>query len=249
MPQFTIDSWRQAALCGLVALLASCGDKSASTSASDVAAQSSPTTSGNPATTTAPAQTAAARDATVAEILAGSDSQQQAAHDQSPPAGSARPTESSMDTSIGNPQGADPDAQYARVVSVTAVTGPHQVCTNETVTEQRKPNDQHQVAGTVIGAIAGGVIGNQFGGGRGKTLATVGGAVGGGAVGKEVQKNHQSRDTVTHVVKRCHMVDQPAGAAPLYDVVYAYQGENIRVRLDHDPGDRLALPIRGIVNE
>ena len=158
MPQFTIDSWRQAALCGLVALLVSCGDKSASTSASDVAAQSSPTTSGNPATTTA-----APQDATVAEILAGSDSQQQAAHDQSPPAGSARPTESSMDTSIGNPQGADPDAQYARVVSVTAVTGPHQVCTNETVTEQRKPNDQHQVAGTVIGAIAGGVIGNQVG--------------------------------------------------------------------------------------
>jgi len=54
---------------------------------------------------------------------------------------------------------------------------------------------------------------------------------------------------VTHVVKRCHMVEQPAGAAPLYDVVYAYQGENVHVRLDHDPGDRLALPIRGIVNE
>jgi uncharacterized protein YcfJ len=244
MAPFTIDSWRQTALCGLVALLAACSDKSASTSATDVAAQSPPTTSGNAAPTTAPAQ-----DATVAEILAGSDSQQQAAHDQSPPAQKGTPTESSIDTSIGTQQGADPDAQYARVVSVTAVTGPHQVCTNETVTEQRKPNDQHQVAGTVIGAIAGGVIGNQFGGGRGKTLATVGGAVGGGVVGKEVQKNHQSRDTVTHVVKRCRMVDQPVGAAPVYDVVYAYQGENIRVRLDHDPGDRLALPIRGIVNE
>src|SRR5207342_2283713 len=120
----------------------------------------------------------------------------------------------SENTAIGTPEGAD--AEYARVVSVAPVTGPHQVCTNETVTEQRKPNDQHQVAGTVIGAIAGGVIGHQFGGGKGRTLATVGGAVGGGAVGKEVQKNQQSKDTVTHVVKRCHMVDPPAGAAPVY---------------------------------
>ena len=241
MAQFTIDTWRHVALCGLVALLAACGDKSAPASAATVAAPS-PTPGGN-ATTTAPSQ-----DATVAELLAGSDSQP-AAHDRSPPPQNGPSTESTMGTASGTLQGADADAQYARVISVTAVTGPHQVCTNETVTEQRKPNDQHQVAGTVIGAIAGGVIGNQFGGGRGKTLATVGGAVGGGVVGKEVQKNHQSRDTVTHVVKRCHMVDQPAGAAPLYDVVYAYQGENIRVRLDHDPGDRLALPIRGIVNE
>jgi uncharacterized protein YcfJ len=244
MAQFTIGSWRQVALCGLVALLAACGDKGASTSATDVAAQPSPTTSGNAATTAAPSQ-----DATVAEILGGSDSQQPVAHDQSPPAQKNPPIESSAGASTGTRQGADTDVQYARVVSVAPVTGPHQVCTNETVTEQRRPNDQHQVAGTVIGAIAGGVIGNQFGGGRGKTLATVGGAVGGGVVGKEVQRNHQSRDTVTHVVKRCHMVDQPAGAAPIYDVVYAYQGENIRVRLDHDPGDRLALPIRGIVNE
>jgi uncharacterized protein YcfJ len=144
-----------------------------------------------------------------------------------------------------------PDSEYARVVSVAPVTGPHRVCTNQTVTEQRKPNDQHQVAGTVIGAIAGGVIGHQFGGGRGRDLATVGGAVGGGVVGKQVQKNQQSKDTVTRVVQHCRMVDDSASNAnaPVYDVVYAYQGQNFHVRLDHDPGDRLALPVRGIINE
>jgi uncharacterized protein YcfJ len=239
MARFKIDSWRQCALCVLVALLSACGDKSGAPNAS--AGTQTPPASAN-ATTPSPQN-----DATVAELLGSSDSQQSANQPPQTPPGSA--TQVSESTATVASEGADPDAQYARVVSVMAVTGPHQVCTNETVTEQRKPNDQHQVAGTVIGAIAGGVIGNQFGGGRGKTLATVGGAVGGGVVGKEVQKNHQSNDTVTHVVKRCHMVDQPAGAAPVYDVVYAYQGENIRVRLDHDPGDRLALPIRGIVNE
>ncbi len=46
--------------------------------------------------------------------------------------------------------------------------------------------------GTVIGGIAGGVIGNQFGGGSGKVLTTVAGAVAGGAIGNQVGKNNSS---------------------------------------------------------
>jgi len=54
--------------------------------------------------------------------------------------------------------------------------------------------------GIVAGAAAGGLIGNQFGGGNGKTLATVGGAVAGGFVGNEVQKRVTSKEVwVTHV--------------------------------------------------
>lgn len=247
MAHFTNESWRQCALIGIVALLAACSDKSVAPAAAGSAATQPATTASQGATTTG-----ASQDATVAELLAGSDSQQPASQQPPAPASSASTPQGSTNPGNAVPAAGTPetaDVEYARVVSVTPVTGPRQVCTNQTVTEQRKPDDHHQVAGTVIGAIAGGVIGSQFGGGKGRTLATVGGAVGGGVVGKEVQKNHQSKDTVTHVVKRCHMVDQPAGTAPLYDVVYAYQGENVRVRLDHDPGDRLALPIRGIVNE
>jgi hypothetical protein len=32
----------------------------------------------------------------------------------------------------------------------------------------------------------------------------------------------------------------------LYNVVYAYQGQNFHVHLDHDPGDRIALPVRSV---
>jgi uncharacterized protein YcfJ len=245
MAQFTVDSWRQCALGVLVAFLAACGNQSAAPPLTDASAQPSTPTSG-PATTTAPSPSPA-KDATVAELLGGPDSQQPAPPDQSAPAQQRPPNQVGENTAAAMPEGVE--GQFARVVSVAPVTGPHQVCTDETVTEQRKPNDEHQVAGTVIGAIAGGVIGHQIGGGRGRTLATVGGAVGGGVVGKEVQKNHQGRDTVTHVVKRCHTVDASAAATPVYDVVYAYQGQNFHVRLDHDPGDRLALPVRGIVNE
>jgi outer membrane lipoprotein SlyB len=42
--------------------------------------------------------------------------------------------------------------------------------------------------GVVAGAVVGGLLGNQLGGGSGKTLATVAGAVGGGYAGNEIEK-------------------------------------------------------------
>jgi len=42
--------------------------------------------------------------------------------------------------------------------------------------------------GTVIGGIAGGVIGHQIGSGRGNTVATIAGALGGAVVGNEIEK-------------------------------------------------------------
>ena len=43
--------------------------------------------------------------------------------------------------------------------------------------------------GAVGGAVAGGVVGHQLGGGTGKTALTVLGAVGGGVAGNEIEKN------------------------------------------------------------
>jgi surface antigen len=51
-----------------------------------------------------------------------------------------------------------------------------------------------QDAGIGVGAIAGGVIGNQFGGGDGKVLATALGAVVGGIVGSEIGKSLDDND-------------------------------------------------------
>ena len=227
MPHFMFDSWRPSALVTPLVLLAACGNQS---SAPPAAAGTEP----QPANTAPATQS---QNATVAELLAGSNA---------PAADAAPASPASPPNDNGDSAAAPSNAEYARVVSVAPVTGPHRVCTDETVTEQRKPEDPHQVAGTVIGAIAGGVIGHQIGGGHGRTLATAGGAVAGGVVGKQVQKNQQSRDTVTRVVKHCRMVDESIANAPVYDVVYAYQGQNFHVRLDHDPGDRIALPVRGI---
>ncbi|CAM4039942.1 glycine zipper 2TM domain-containing protein [Roseateles saccharophilus] len=43
--------------------------------------------------------------------------------------------------------------------------------------------------GVIGGAVLGGLLGNQVGGGTGKKVATVGGAVAGGYAGNEVEKN------------------------------------------------------------
>ena len=44
--------------------------------------------------------------------------------------------------------------------------------------------------GIGVGAVVGGLLGNQVGGGNGKTLATIAGAVGGGYVGNEIAKRN-----------------------------------------------------------
>ena len=49
-------------------------------------------------------------------------------------------------------------------------------------------------SGTVLGAVAGGLVGNQIGKGRGNVLATVAGAVVGGIVGSEVGRGLDERD-------------------------------------------------------
>jgi outer membrane lipoprotein SlyB len=70
------------------------------------------------------------------------------------------------------------------------------------VVESRQPYHADREApsamGAVLGGIAGGVIGHQFGGGRGKDVATVAGALGGAYAGHQIQgANERDRYRVT----------------------------------------------------
>lgn len=144
-------------------------------------------------------------------------------------------------------QGATQDGPaYARVVSVTpvreAASAPRQECHDEAVTQRAPVKDTHQIAGTAIGAVVGGLLGNQVGGGKGRTLATVAGAAGGGYAGHEIQKNHQDNNTVSSVQKHCTTVnDNAPDRVVAYDVSYEYKGVTRTVRMDHDPGDKLQV--------
>lgn len=97
--------------------------------------------------------------------------------------------------------------QYAQVVSATpikeTVKTPRQECRNVTVTHRRPVQDENRITGSVLGAVAGGVIGHQFGGGRGKDVATVVGALGGGYAGRALSRKAILTRLRNSVVKRC----------------------------------------------
>jgi uncharacterized protein YcfJ len=81
-------------------------------------------------------------------------------------------------------------------------TAPNVVC--HTVKVQDPPKDNHQIAGTAVGAVAGGLLGHTIGAGKGNVLATAGGAVAGGYAGKKVQENNQENHPTYHYEKQCH---------------------------------------------
>lgn len=56
--------------------------------------------------------------------------------------------------------------------------------------EPARPTTQVSPLGIATGAVIGGLLGHQVGGGNGRTLATVAGVVGGGYLGNTVAKNY-----------------------------------------------------------
>lgn len=56
------------------------------------------------------------------------------------------------------------------------------------------PAGSRQEGGTVVGAVAGGIIGNQFGSGAGRVLATAAGVVVGGLIGSSIGKDMDEQD-------------------------------------------------------
>ncbi|MEN9887500.1 MAG: hypothetical protein RL758_2078 [Pseudomonadota bacterium] len=89
-------------------------------------------------------------------------------------------------------------AAYAAEAEKTRVAKLYGSCTTcgtvtEIKTEKRKGSGG--AVGIVGGAVAGGLLGHQVGGGSGQTVATVGGAVAGAAIGNEIQKR-MNRKTI-----------------------------------------------------
>jgi outer membrane lipoprotein SlyB len=72
--------------------------------------------------------------------------------------------------------------------------------TVQEVKEKEKKSKTSGV-GMVGGAVVGGVLGNQIGGGTGKTLATIGGAAAGGYVGNKAEQKYNAKTVWVTTVK------------------------------------------------
>ncbi|MCW8947514.1 MAG: glycine zipper 2TM domain-containing protein, partial [Sedimenticola sp.] len=89
---------------------------------------------------------------------------------------------------------------------------------------------------SIAGAIVGGVVGNQFGKGKGKDAMTVAGVLLGASVGNDLGKR-PGRSYVTSE-RRCESVDNFREHEELvgYRVKYRYNGQVFHTRTSQDPG-------------
>ena len=130
----------------------------------------------------------------------------------------------------------------APVTSVRAVVGPpEQRCWIEREQVSGGGRGDANVGGAVLGAIIGGVLGHQVGGGRGKDVATAGGAVAGGLIG--ANQGRGDSGSYDRDVQRCSNV---ASTTPAYwDVTYDYRGREHRVQMSAPPGNTIAVNRNG----
>jgi len=124
------------------------------------------------------------------------------------------------------------------VSSVRAVVGtPEQRCWVERQ-QVSEPERKTSAGGVIAGALIGGILGHQVGGGSGRDLATAGGAIAGGVIGNNVANNNNS-NSYARDVRRCENV---ANQRPEYwDVTYNYRGEQHRVQMSAPPGSTIAV--------
>lgn len=121
------------------------------------------------------------------------------------------------------------------VSDVRAVVGtPERRCwvERQQVSEPARANP----GGVIAGALIGGILGHQVGGGSGRDIATAGGAIAGAAVGNNVANRN---NTSVRDVQRCENVSNPQ--PDYWDVSYDYRGVRHHVQMNTPPGNTIAV--------
>ena len=118
-----------------------------------------------------------------------------------------------------------------------------EVCWEEEV-YQEIPTYRSAVPG-ILGAVIGGVIGNQFGGGSGQDLMTMAGAAIGGSVAVDNQRRKYPQKYYASLEKRCGINTEWQETQQIvgWDVVYEYQGESYLTRVPDEPGDQIRIRV------
>ncbi len=148
-----------------------------------------------------------------------------------------------------------PIYDYAKVISsqpiirYVTVKTPVRECWQDTAyytTYHRPPG---AAGSTLAGAIIGGVVGHQFGSGRGNDAATIAGTLIGAAIGNDAARRRAGTGygPVRHSrpVERCetHYRDHRERRIDGYNVVYRYKGQKYATRMPYDPGPRIKVRV------
>jgi len=177
---------------------------------------------GTPVAATVGGATAAASPAALVDSKAESKTDDQPAK-----AAKSEPTEkrsyAPRTAEASHPQPRRTYSEPARVAQAPAVCHScGRVESVQAIEQQAQPSG----IGMVAGAVLGGVLGNQVGGGNGRKIATVAGAVGGGYAGNEIEK--RTRATASYQV-RVRMEDGDVRTFPYSQQPGWSVGDRVRV--------------------
>ena len=141
--------------------------------------------------------------------------------------------------------------EYAKVVRAepivrqVRVSDPRRECYEEPVTERTVYRGASDPGAPLLGAIIGGVIGHQFGSGRGRDVATFAGSVIGAnhAAAHSGTSNRVVERTVYET--RCTTVRQARFEERVegYNVTYRHHGKTYQTFMPYDPGKRLRVRV------
>ncbi len=133
------------------------------------------------------------------------------------------------------------------IVRQVRVETPRRECWNDVHYVESRPHISDPGVGgrTLLGGIIGGVIGHQFGSGRGQDAATVAGALIGSGVGYDAGARRVGRSGHEEVVRRCDVRYERDYEERIegYRVTYEYNGREFTTRLPYDPGDRIRVRV------
>jgi uncharacterized protein YcfJ len=129
--------------------------------------------------------------------------------------------------------------EYGTVISVMPVVVqvrlPQQLCTEQQALVQPRTSG----GGQLLGALIGGVVGHNLGGGSGRVAATGLGVVAGSIIGDQAEAANTPPSSVP--LRRCQNTTRLENQVQGYDVTYEYDGQRKTVRMAQAPGERVEL--------
>ena len=133
--------------------------------------------------------------------------------------------------------------EFGRVLSskqvVQTVGVPRQVCSTEPMLLDTAPTG----GGALAGAVVGGLAGNSIGGGGGQVIATMLGFLAGSVIGDRIEAG---RSPQLFDVEHCSVQNFTENRTVGWDVEYEYAGRQYAARLPNDPGASVPLEITAV---
>ena len=104
------------------------------------------------------------------------------------------------------------------------------------------PDANRSYTGAAVGAVAGGLLGNQAGNGAGKGATTAAGTIAGAMIGDRVATQQTGAGA-----QRCRTIESSREVIRGYDVVYRYNGRDVKTTLPYNPGRTVRVGV-GVID-